>query len=93
MEMPSGYSEWVTARMGIECTGGDPGIVVVAKVADGSCKTEWSSMKECRPCKSDCGPGYGCNCRWDIGGASSEESLIELLSSGSSGANGAGGDS
>lgn len=57
MEMPSGYSEWVTARMEIECTGGDPGIVVVARVADGSCRTEWSSMKECRPCKSDCGPG------------------------------------
>lgn len=62
----------------------DSKTAVAGGVTDGSCA---ASTKECG---SECGKGFG---RCDVGGESSEESLIEFLSSCSSGAGSSGGDS
>jgi len=66
----------VIARTGSKV---DVKIAFADRETDGSCA---ASTKECKPCGSGCGKGCGWRGRRDdVGGASSDESPIELVSS------------
>jgi hypothetical protein len=84
-KMSSGYSRSVFSRPGPEGAAVESKTAVAERATDGSCAT---STKECG---SDCGKGCGCKWRCDVGGDSSEESLIEFLSPCSSTAGSSGG--
>jgi len=83
-----------TARMGPEDAAADPRLMTVASAMGGSEEVTSSSRNECSSCGLVGRLEWLYGGRWDdVGGASNEESPIELLSSGSSASNWPGGES